>query len=40
MWWNFLNGLNIWGFIVYIAIPAILGILAIIGLITVIKWIF
>lgn len=39
MWWNFLNNFN-WGTLVYIVIPTILLVLSIIGLITVIKWIF
>ena len=39
MWWNFLNNFN-WGTLVYIIIPAIVASLAVIGLITVIKWIF
>lgn len=38
MWWNFLNELN-WGTLVYIIIPALGFILAIIGLITIIKYI-
>ena len=40
MWWNFLNNLNIWSLIAYIVIPVGGAILAIIGLITIIRWIF
>lgn len=36
MWWNILNNFNIWHFI----LPVIGFVLAIIGLITIIKWIF
>ena len=39
MWWNFLNALS-WSKFGLLAIPVIGFILAIIGLITVIKWIF
>lgn len=40
MWWNFLNAMDLKALFVYLIIPAIGLILAIIGLITVIKWIF
>ena len=40
MWWNFLNDLNIWSLIAYVIIPAGGVILAIIGLVQLIKWIF
>ena len=40
MWWNFLNDLNIWGLIAYIGIPVGIGILTVIGLISIIRWIF
>jgi len=39
MWWNFLNGLS-WSKIGLLLVPAIMFIFAVIGLITVIKWIW